>query len=135
MEDDVKIPSHRGIPYEKIPLLKLSEVSARLIEEINKDKYNFILANFANGDIIGHTADFDAKVTCVNGIDKTLEDVVTAAIKQKYTVMITADHGVLESVTKTMGDLTSAILQTLFPSCLLALRFKRFPSGREGLLT
>ena len=96
LEDDVKIPSHRGIPYEKIPLLKLSEVSARLIEEINKDKYNFILANFANGDIIGHTSDFDAKVTCVKGIDKTLEDVVTAAIKQKYTVMITADHGVLE---------------------------------------
>ena len=95
-EDDIKIPSPSGIPFEKIPALSLPMLSKRLIEEIKKDDYNFILVNFANGDVIGHTADFNAKVSCVKEIDKRLKDVVEEALLKQYTVLVTADHGVLE---------------------------------------
>lgn len=95
-EDDIKIPSPSGIPFEKIPALSLPMLSKRLIEEINKDKYQFILVNFANGDVIGHTANFEAKVSCVKEVDKRLKAVVEEALLRQYTVIVTADHGVLE---------------------------------------
>ncbi len=95
-EEDMKIPSPSGIPFEKVPALSLEALSRRLIEEINRDKYQFILANFANGDVIGHTTNFEAKVSCVKEINKRLKAVVEEALLKQYTVIVTADHGVLE---------------------------------------
>jgi len=92
----MKIPSPSGIPFEKVPALSLEALSRRLIEEINRDKYQFILANFAMVMLIGHTTNFEAKVSCVKEINKRLKAVVEEALLRQYTVIVTADHGVLE---------------------------------------
>ena len=59
-EDDVRVPSHKGVPFESVPELKLPEVAERLRKGLDKG-YDFIVANFANGDVIGHTSSDEAK--------------------------------------------------------------------------
>jgi 2,3-bisphosphoglycerate-independent phosphoglycerate mutase len=62
------------------------------------DSIEFIVVNFANGDVIGHTQSSDAKILCAEYIDANLQRVVKAAISMNYTVIVTADHGNLEEL-------------------------------------
>ena len=59
-EDDIRIPSHKGVPFETVPELKLPEVADKLREGLDKG-YEFIVTNFANGGVIGHTSSDEAK--------------------------------------------------------------------------
>ncbi len=96
-EVDIRIPSPKGIPFETVPELSLEEVSQEVISAIQKD-YNFIVTNFANGDVIGHTSSTEAKIKCAEVVDSTLEKVVKSALGKEYVVLITADHGNLEEL-------------------------------------
>ncbi len=78
-----------------MPGLSLPEVADNVIEGIQSG-YEFIVTNFANGDVIGHTANTDGKVECARIVDTHLGRVVEAAKKQGYVIAITADHGNLE---------------------------------------
>lgn len=94
-EDDARIPSPKGIPFDQIPEMHLSQV-ADTVKNGLAQGYDFIVTNFANGDVIGHTSNAEAKVKCAEAVDVNLKEVVEAAQKQKYLVLITADHGNLE---------------------------------------
>ena len=94
-EDDVRIPSPKGVPFDQIPELSLPQVTAQVLKGIEQ-KYDFIVANFANGDVIGHTANNDAKIKCASLVDRRLGEVVDAARAAGYVTLITADHGNLE---------------------------------------
>ncbi|MEL7603256.1 MAG: phosphoglycerate mutase (2,3-diphosphoglycerate-independent), partial [Bacillota bacterium] len=96
-EDDIRIPSPKGIPFDQVPGLSLPEVADKVIGGIQSG-YEFIVTNFANGDVIGHTANSDAKVECARIVDTHLGRVVEAAKQQGYVVAITADHGNLEAM-------------------------------------
>ncbi len=96
-EVDLRIPSPKGIPFENVPELSLEEVSQEVISAIQKD-YDFIVTNFANGDVIGHTSSTEAKIKCAEFVDSALEKVVKSALEKKYVVLITADHGNLEEL-------------------------------------
>lgn len=102
-EEDIKIPSPKGIPFEKIPQLSLPQITDALVVAIKKGIYNFIVANFANGDVIGHTSNFQAKISCAREVDRHLKQVVEVALENDYTVIITADHGILETGFKENG--------------------------------
>lgn len=101
-EEDVRIPSPKGIPFDQIPELSLPQVTEQVLKGI-KQKYDFIVTNFANGDVIGHTADNDAKVKCAALVDRHLGRVVDAARTAGYVTLITADHGNLELMTTPEG--------------------------------
>ncbi|KUK24926.1 MAG: Phosphoglycerate mutase, 2,3-bisphosphoglycerate-independent [Thermotoga sp. 50_1627] len=103
-EDDVKIPSPRGIPFEQVPQLSLPQLVAALEDPLSKREYDFIVVNFANGDVIGHTPNFHAKVLCAEAVDRHLERVVNKALESEYTVLVTADHGILEMGIKPNGE-------------------------------
>jgi len=96
-EKDIRVPSPKGNPFDKVPELKLDEVAEKVIESILQ-KDNLIVTNFANGDVIGHTANREAKIKCAEVIDRNLAKVVAAARDAGYVTLITADHGNLEEL-------------------------------------
>ncbi len=101
-EDDVRIPSPKGISFDQIPELSLPQVTEEVLHGIEQ-KYDFIVTNFANGDVIGHTADNVAKIKCAAVVDTHLGRVIDAALAQDYVVLVTADHGNLEEMTNADG--------------------------------
>ncbi len=102
-EDHICIPSLKGVPFEEVPELSLAEVSQEVIKGVNQ-QYDLIVTNFANGDVIGHTSNPNAKIKCAEYIDRHLEKVVTAASNSGYLIFITADHGNLEELFQTDGS-------------------------------
>ena len=101
-EDDVRIPSPKGIPFDQVPELSLPQVTEEVLHAIEK-KYDFIVTNFANGDVIGHTSNNDAKLKCASIVDAHLGRVVDAALASDYAVLVTADHGNLEEMINADG--------------------------------
>ena len=101
-EDDIRIPSSKDVLLDQIPELNLVEVSEEIRRGIEK-QYDLIITNFANSDVIGHTANCDAKIQCAEIMDRHLRQVVDAALAAEYVVMVTADHGNLEVMTNPDG--------------------------------
>ncbi len=117
-EHDVCIPSPTRIPFEQAPELSLAEVSAGVALGI-ADHYDLIVTNFANGDVIGHTANRAAKLACAEAVDTRLGQVVDAALAAGYVVLVTADHGNLEELTTPDG--TPHVAHTANPVPFLLL--------------
>jgi 2,3-bisphosphoglycerate-independent phosphoglycerate mutase len=101
-EDDERIPSPQGVPFNQVPNLNLPQVVRRVQKGI-RQHYDLIVTNFANGDVIGHTANNDAKVKCAALVDRHLGRLVEAARRAGYVTLITADHGNLELMTTADG--------------------------------
>lgn len=69
------------------------EVKDKLVEAINTEKYDFIVVNYANGDMVGHTGVYEAIEKAVVAVDNCVKDTVEAAKAHDYEVIIIADHG------------------------------------------
>ncbi len=102
-EDEFRVPSPKGVPFDQVPGLSLPLVEERVIKGINQG-YDLIVTNFANGDVIGHTANREAKIRCAEIVDGTLGRVVAAAQESGYVTMVTADHGNLEQMLTEDGN-------------------------------
>ena len=113
-EQYVRIPSPRGIPFDQVPELSLDKVAAQVMEAIHQQT-DLIVTNFANGDVIGHTANCPAKIKCAEIVDMHLGKVVQAALKEDYVVLITADHGNLEEMYNSDGTQHVAHTTNLVP--------------------
>ncbi len=101
-EVDICEPSLKGIPYEQKPELSLAGVAEKVIKGIHEG-YDFIVTNFANGDVIGHTSAREAKIACVGYVSRHLGRVVHEAVKAGYAIAITADHGNIEVLRDEQG--------------------------------
>jgi 2,3-bisphosphoglycerate-independent phosphoglycerate mutase len=101
-EDDVCIPSPKGIPFDQVPELSLAPVTEQVLRGM-EERYDLIVANLANGDVIGHTQNREAKVQCAELVDARLGQIVHAALAADYVVLVTADHGNLEEMTHADG--------------------------------
>lgn len=101
-EDDVCIPSPRGIPFDQVPELSLPQVTEQVARGIN-EAYDLIIANFANGDVIGHTTNCQAKIQCAEFVDTHIGQVVEITLAADYVLLITADHGNLEELVNADG--------------------------------
>jgi len=95
-ETDRCIPSPKGVSFDTVPQLSLPEV-ARVVEDA-LGGYDFIVVNFANGDVIGHTSSTEAKLEACKAVSSNLEHVVETALKRDYVVVVTADHGNIEKL-------------------------------------
>lgn len=94
-EDHVCIPSPHRVPFDQVPELSLAQVADAVIGGVERS-YDLIVTNFANGDVIGHTQNREAKLRCAEFVDQQLGRVVSAALKAGYVILVTADHGNLE---------------------------------------
>lgn len=93
-EDRILVPSPKVATYDLKPEMSAPEVKDKLVAAIKEDKYDFIVVNFANGDMVGHTGIYPAIQKAVETIDSCLKDVVEAArATGDYEVIIIADHG------------------------------------------
>jgi 2,3-bisphosphoglycerate-independent phosphoglycerate mutase len=132
-EDDVRIPSPQGVPFEQVPGLSLAQVTQEVLQGIER-QYDLIVTNFANGDVIGHTQNRDAKIACAGLVDAHLGRVVKAALAADYVVLVTADHGTLEEMTNADGTPHVAHTANPVPFILIDPRAKSFATLREGRL-
>src|SRR3984957_1364892 len=88
------IPPVKDVPtYDKKPQMSAAAVGDAVTKAIESDKFDFILVNFANPDMVGHTGVMDAAVTAVETVDVALGKLVEAARAKGGAVLITADHG------------------------------------------
>ena len=117
-EDDVRIPSLKGIPFDQVPEMNLEKVTGQVLDGLEK-RYDLIVTNFANGDVIGHTANREAKIQCASLVDQRLGQVVDATLAADYVVLITADHGNLEEMTNPDGTPHVAHTTNLVPLILI----------------
>ena len=98
-EDRVLIPSPRDVPtYDKKPEMSAYLVTDELVNRIKNSDYKFILANYANGDMVGHTGVMDAAVRACEVVDECLSKVITAAREKGWIALITSDHGNIEQL-------------------------------------
>ena len=92
-EDRILVPSPKVATYDLQPEMSAYKVADKLTEAIDTEKYDFIVVNFANGDMIGHTGIYPAIEKAVETIDNCCKQVVEAAKAHGYDVIIIADHG------------------------------------------
>lgn len=97
-EDRILIPSPDVATYDQKPEMSAYEVTEKLVEAIDSQKYDAIICNYANCDQVGHTGVFDAAVSAVETVDRCLSDVLAAATRVGGHVLITADHGNVEEM-------------------------------------
>ena len=92
-EDRVLIPSPRVETYDQSPEMSALELTEELIKRIKKNKYNLIVTNFANTDMVGHTGNFKATIKAVETVDSCIGKILEQCKKNGYTLIITSDHG------------------------------------------
>lgn len=98
-EERILIPSPKDVPtYDLKPEMSAHAVANAAAEQIRSGKFNFILMNFANADMVGHTGNYEATVRAIETLDQCLGKVVGAAQSSGYDVLITADHGNAEEM-------------------------------------
>ena len=92
-EDRILVASPKVATYDLKPEMSAYEVKDKLVEAINTCKYDFIVVNYANGDMVGHTGVYEAIEKAVVAVDNCVRDTVEAAKANDYEVIIIADHG------------------------------------------
>ena len=107
-EDRILVASPKVATYDLKPEMSAFEVKDKLVSALADGKYDFIVVNFANGDMVGHTGVYDAIEAAVKAVDKCVEEVVEAAKAAGYETVIIADHGNADNAINSDGSANTA---------------------------
>ena len=119
-EDRVLIPSPRVATYDEKPEMSAPELTDRLVAEIDQDSYDFILVNYANPDMVGHTGILEAAETAVRTVDASVGRLAAAVRDAGGVMFITADHGNAETMRDELtGDPHTAHTVNSVPAILV----------------
>jgi len=97
-EDRIIIPSPGVASYNQKPEMSAPEITDRLIKEIVAQKYDFIVVNFANADMVGHTGDLKATIKAAQTVDECIGEITNVVLSLGGVLLITADHGNAEEL-------------------------------------
>src|SRR5690554_624942 len=115
-EERILVPSPKVPTYDLQPEMSAPEVTRRVVEEIGQGKFDFIVLNYANCDMVGHTGVFEAAVKAVEAVDAGLGQVLEAIKEMGGTAIVTADHGNAEQmVDPETGEAHTAHTSNLVP--------------------
>ena len=128
-EERVLIPSPKVATYDLQPEMSAYKVRDAIIEEIGKQKYDFICLNFANGDMVGHTGIYEAIAESSRTVDECAGDVVKAARANGYEVVIIADHGNADYAVNPDGSPNTAHSLNPVPIYLISDRYRTVSNG------
>ena len=92
-EDRILVPSPKVSTYDLQPEMSAPEVTRRVLEAIASDRYDVIIQNYANPDMVGHTGNFQATVQAIEVLDGLVEQVVDAILAKDGQILLIADHG------------------------------------------
>jgi len=123
-ESRIMVPSPKVATYDLQPEMSANEITDAIVPEIEKKSADFICLNFANADMVGHTGIFEAAVKAVETVDQCVSRVVTAALKNDYTVFLTADHGNADYMINADGTPNTAHTLNLVPLFIINNEFK-----------
>lgn len=107
-EDRILVPSPKVRTYDMQPEMSLPEVTHHLVGAIKSGKYDVIVCNYANGDMVGHTGIIPAAIKAVEAIDASLQQVVDALKSAGGKMLVTADHGNIEQMVDDDGQIQTA---------------------------
>ncbi len=107
-EDRILVPSPKVATYDLKPEMSAYEVKDKLVAAINENKYDFIVVNFANGDMVGHTGVYEAIEKAVVAVDACVKDTIEAAKAKGYEAIIIADHGNADNAVNVDGTPNTA---------------------------
>ncbi len=151
-EERILVNSPKVATYDLQPEMSAYEVKDKMVAELKKQKFDFIALNFANGDMVGHTGDYQAIMKAVKAVDECLKDVIETAKENGYEAIIIADHGNADNavnpdgspntahslnpvpfiwVTERKGEVQDGILADVAPS-ILALMGLEKPGEMTG---
>ena len=129
-EERTLVASPKVATYDLQPEMSAYEVKDKLIASINTNKYDFIVVNFANGDMVGHTGVYDAICKAVKAVDSCVGEVVEAAKKNGYNTVIIADHGNADNAINPDGTPNTAHSLNPVPVIVVSDDVKKVNSGR-----
>lgn len=89
----ILIPSSKVKTYDMKPQMSAKEITDTLLNELDKDYYDVVILNYANGDMVGHTGNYDAAIKAVEFLDKCLDIIYKKIVEKDGTLIVTADHG------------------------------------------
>lgn len=103
-ETRIVVPSPKVATYDLKPEMSAYEVTEKVLDEIDTDKYDVVILNFANCDMVGHTGFFDAAVKAVETVDECVGRVQDSTLKMGGVMLLTADHGNADLMVDTDGS-------------------------------
>ena len=131
-EDRILVPSPKVATYDLKPEMSAYEVKDKLVDAINTQNYDFIVVNFANGDMVGHTGVYYAIAKAVHAVDNCVKDVIEAAKANDYEAIIIADHGNADNAINPDGTPNTA--HSLNPVPFIYVTDNNSASVRNGRL-
>lgn len=129
----ILIPSPKVETYDLLPEMSAYKITDKLIEELN-NHHDLIVLNFANGDMVGHTGNYDAAVSAVEAIDKCLGKILENINLEEYTLIVTADHGNCEVMINEDGTMNTQHTTNLVPVIITDKNYK-VNTGKLGDLS
>ena len=129
-EDRILVKSPSVATYDLQPEMSAYEVTEKLVPAIKSGKYDMIILNFANCDMVGHTGIFDAAVKAVEAVDDCVGKVVDAITEMGGVALITADHGNADKMVDTDGSPFTAHTTNPVPFCVIGYDCQLREGGR-----
>ena len=123
-ETRIVIPSPKVATYDLKPEMSAYEVTEKVLEEIDTDKYDVVILNFANCDMVGHTGVFDAAVKAVKTVDECVGKVIDKILSKGGSAIVTADHGNADKMIDEEGRPFTAHTTNIVPLIVVGERFK-----------
>ena len=112
--DRVLIPSPKVATYDLKPEMSAREITSNLLEKMDNN-YDFIFLNFANGDMVGHTGNYDMTKKAIETIDEMIGKLYKKCMEDEYLFIITADHGNAEEMIDENGNIVTSHTTNLVP--------------------
>ncbi len=107
-EDRILIPSPKVATYDMQPEMSAYEVTEKVLEAIDTDKYDLIILNFANADMVGHTGVMKAAIEAIETLDKCVPKIADAILAKDGQILLTADHGNADVMLDKDGNVVTA---------------------------
>ena len=107
-EDRILVPSPKVATYDLQPEMSAPQVTEKVLEAIATDKYDMIILNFANADMVGHTGVMEAAIKAIETLDACVPQIVDAVLAKDGQILLTADHGNAEEMLDAEGNVMTA---------------------------
>lgn len=128
-EKRILIPSPKVPTYDLQPEMSAPEVTEALLKELNNQEADFICLNFANGDMVGHTGDYEAIKKAIETVDDCTGKIVDASLKNGYIPIITADHGNADNAVNEDDSVNTAHSTNPVPFIIVDKNIKSVENG------
>lgn len=121
-EERILIPSPKVASYDEVPSMSAAGVTEAVLAEIAKDKFDLIILNFANPDMVGHTGNLAAVIEAIEFVDQCVAEIVDAVLARDGEVFLTADHGNAEKMIADNGGPYTAHTNNPVPYMMISNR-------------